>query len=73
MRQRTVREGALETRLSFRSCATSRTITGFFKTLTATAQQLTPIERWCRVLSQALVKYLRDRQLEPPVLLPAPG
>jgi hypothetical protein len=50
-----------------------RTITSFFKTLTATAEQLTPVQRWCRVLSQALVKYLHGRQLEPPALLPAPG
>ena len=49
------------------------TITGFVKTLTATAEQLTPIERWCRVLSQVLVKYLHGRQLQPPALLPAPG
>ena len=41
--------------------------------LTATAEQSTPIERWCRVLSRALVKYLHGRQPEPPALLPASG
>jgi hypothetical protein len=50
-----------------------RNITGFLKTLTTTAEQLTPLQRWCRVLSQALVKYLHGRQLQPPALLPAPG
>jgi hypothetical protein len=50
-----------------------RTIAGFFKTLTTTTEQLTPVERWCRVLSQALVKYLHGRQLKPPALLPAPA
>jgi hypothetical protein len=48
-----------------------RTITAFFKSLTTTTEQLTPVERWCRVLSQALVKYLHGRQLKPPGLLPA--
>jgi Transposase DDE domain group 1 len=50
-----------------------RTIAAFFKTLSATAEQLTPLQRWCRVLSQALVKYLHGRQLQPPALLPSPA
>ncbi len=50
-----------------------RTIAAFFKSLSATAEQLTPVQRWCRVLSQALVKYLHGRQLQPPDLLPAPA
>ncbi len=50
-----------------------RNIAAFFDTLRNTAEQLTPMQRWCRVLSQALVKYLHGRQLQPPVLLPAPG
>ena len=50
-----------------------RAIAAFFKSLSATAEQLTPLQRWCRVLSQALVKYLHGRQLQPPALLPAPG
>jgi len=34
----------------------------------------TAIERWCRILSRALIKYLKGRVLEPPGhLLPAPG
>ena len=50
-----------------------RDIAEFFKSLRNTAEQLTPMQRWCRVLSRALVKYLHGRQLQPPALLPAPG
>jgi hypothetical protein len=48
-----------------------RRIAAFFKELRATAEQLTSIQRWCRILSLALVKYLRGRQLQPPCYLPA--
>lgn len=50
-----------------------RTLSVFLSTLMETAEQLTPVQRWCRIPSQALVKYLRGRQLRPPDLLPAPG
>lgn len=53
--------------------AACRRITAFFKQLSATAEQLTPTQRWYRILSQALVKYLHGRQLQPPDPLPAPG
>ena len=37
-----------------------------------TAGQLTAIERWCRILSRALAKYLEGRDLKPPgALLPS--
>ncbi|WP_196436539.1 transposase [Methylomonas sp. LL1] len=49
-----------------------RWMAAFFKELRSTAEQLTSIERWCRILSLALVKYLRGRQLRPPNWLPAP-
>ena len=49
-----------------------REIAGFFKLLRQTAEQLTAHQRWCCVLSRALVKYLNGRQLRAPVLLPAP-
>ena len=49
-----------------------REIAGFFKLLRQTAEQLTAFQRWCCVLSRALVKYLNGRQLRAPVLLPAP-
>ena len=41
-------------------------IAAFFAELRNTAEQLTAIERWYRILTQALVKYLRGRQLVPP-------
>ena len=50
-----------------------RRIAAFFKQLRSTAEQLTSIQRWCRILSLALVKYLRGRQLQPPCWLPAPA
>ena len=50
-----------------------RWIAAFFRELRATAEQLTALQRWCRILSMALVKYLRGRQLHPPSTLPAPA
>jgi hypothetical protein len=41
-------------------------IAGFFARLRQTAEQLTDLERWHRILSYALVKYLKGRQLDPP-------
>jgi hypothetical protein len=52
---------------------TCRTLSAFLGALMETAEQLTPVQRWCRILSQALVKYLHGRQLNPPDLLPAPA
>lgn len=50
-----------------------RWMAAFFKELRSTAEQLTTSQRWCRILSLALVKYLRGRQLHPPAWLPAPA
>lgn len=50
-----------------------RRIATFFKALRTTAEQLTSVQRWCRILSLALVKYLKGRQLQPPNCLPAPA
>ena len=50
-----------------------REIAAFVKTLRQTAEQLTPLQRWYRVLSRALVKYLNGRALQPPASLPAPA
>jgi hypothetical protein len=47
-------------------------IAAFFAELRKTAEQLTAIERWYRILSQALIKYLRGRQLRPPLVLQPP-
>lgn len=41
----------------------------FFKRLQSSAEQLTSIERWYRILSAAFVKYLKGRILKPPELL----
>ncbi len=48
-------------------------IGAFLESLRSTAEQFTPIERWYRILSEALVKYLKGRQLDPPRLLQAGG
>ena len=50
-----------------------REIAAFFKMLRQTAEQLTPLQRWYRVLSRALVRYLNGRELHPPPGLPAPA
>jgi DNA repair exonuclease SbcCD ATPase subunit len=50
-----------------------RRIAAFFKELRSTAEQLTTIQRWYRILSLALVKYLKGCQLQPPDCLPAPA
>ena len=41
-------------------------IARFFAQLRQTAEQLTDLDRWYRILSFALVKYLKGRQLDPP-------
>ena len=41
-------------------------IAGFLAGLRETAEQLNPLERWYRILSEALRHYLNGRQLEPP-------
>jgi hypothetical protein len=46
-------------------------IAAFFVTLRETAEQLTDLDRWYRILSHALVKYLKGRQLDPPRRLQA--
>jgi len=48
------------------ACRALRSITAFFKTLMTSAEQLPSIERWYRILSRAMVKYLKGRQLKPP-------
>ena len=41
----------------------------FFNDLKSIAEQLTPLERWYRILSKAVEKYLNGRQLQPPTCL----
>ena len=38
----------------------------FLEKLRSIAEQLTPLERWYRILSEAFIKYLKGRQLDPP-------
>lgn len=46
-----------------------RRISGFLATLRKTAEQLDPLQRWYRILSEALRHFLQGRQLEPPIRL----
>jgi hypothetical protein len=46
-------------------------IAGFFAQLRQTAEQLTALQRWYRIHSQALKTFLRGRKLVPPRQLPA--
>ena len=48
-------------------------IASFFANLRETAEQLTPLERWYRILSEALKKFLRGRKLVPPRQLQPAG
>jgi hypothetical protein len=48
-------------------------IAGFLRGLTTSAEQLTPIERWYRILSHALRYFLKGRVLRPPLRLSAPA
>jgi hypothetical protein len=44
-------------------------IARFFAGLREKAEQLDAVQRWYRILSEALRKYLRGRQLVPPARL----
>jgi hypothetical protein len=44
-------------------------IAGFLADLRKTAEQLEPLERWYRILSEALHHFLKGRQLQPPLRL----
>jgi DDE family transposase len=46
-------------------------IAGFFAWLRQNAEQFDPVQRWYRILSEALRRYLRGRQLIPPARLEA--
>ena len=45
----------------------------FFKVLKENAEQLTDEQRWYRILSKAVEKYLYGRLLQPPICLPVPS
>jgi len=44
-------------------------IAGFFARLRQTAEQMDPVQRWHRILSEALSRFLHGRQLIPPARL----
>ena len=44
-------------------------IAGFLAALRETAEQLDPLQRWYRILSEALRYFLKGRQLQPPLRL----
>jgi Transposase DDE domain group 1 len=44
-------------------------IARFLAQLRQTAEQLDPVQRWHRILSEALKRYLKGRQLDPPLRL----
>jgi hypothetical protein len=44
-------------------------IAGFLADLRKTAEQLDPLERWYRILSEAMRYFLKGRQLRPPIRL----
>ena len=48
-------------------------IAGFLHGLTTSAEQLTPIDRWYRILTHALRHFLQGRVLRPPPRLSAPA
>jgi len=50
-----------------------RRIAALLNSLRINAEQFNPMQRWCRILSEALIKYLQGRQLSPPPWLSAPG
>ncbi len=41
-------------------------VSAFLTDLARTAGQLSALEKWCRILSRALIKYLKGRVLKPP-------
>ena len=44
-------------------------VAGFFARLRQTAEQMDPVQRWYRILSEALRRFLHGRQLIPPARL----
>ncbi len=68
--QTTIHVSSAHARHSWARAALTR-IGTFLETLRSTAEQLSSIERWYRILSEALIKYLKGRKLDPPRMLHA--
>jgi Transposase DDE domain group 1 len=52
-----------------KACRAYMHIAGFLDQLRKTAEQLDPLQRWYRILSEALRHFLKGRQLQPPIRL----
>ena len=68
--QTTIHVGSTHGRHAWVRRALTR-IGAFLEALRSSAEQLTPLERWYRILSEAFARYLKGRQLDPPRLLGA--
>ena len=66
--QTTIRVGSTHGKHAWVRSALTR-IGLFLEALRSNAEQLTPLQRWYRILSAAFVRYLKGRQLDPPRLL----
>jgi hypothetical protein len=71
-RQTTLRVASSHGRAAWASSALAG-IAAFLGGLVTAAEQLTPIQRWYRILSHALRHFLKGRALQPPARLPAPA
>jgi hypothetical protein len=66
--QKTIHVSSTHARHPWARQALTRIAT-FLERVRSNAEQLNPLERWYRILSEALVKYLKGRQLDPPLNL----
>ena len=71
-RQTTLRIASAHGRAAWASNALTE-IAAFLGRLATAAEQLTPTQRWYRILSHALRHFLKGRELQPPTRLPAPA
>jgi hypothetical protein len=71
-RQTTLRIASSHGRASWASNALAG-IAAFLGELAKAAEQLTPMQRWYRILSHALRYFLKGRLLQPPTRLPVPA
>ena len=69
-RQTTLRIASSHGRAAWASNALTE-IAAFLGGLVTAAEQLTPMQRWYRILSHAMRHFLKGRELQPPTRLPA--
>jgi hypothetical protein len=68
--QTTLRIASQHAKASWAAAALSK-VAAFLRALINNAEQLTTSQKWCRMLSYAFQKYLKGRQLDPPLQLVA--